>query len=59
MEAYNIPNTTFTWCPTTPIIATASGSTIERSSCLELFRLTTDSTGTTQNSIGKVHSPSR
>ncbi|CAO3624552.1 unnamed protein product [Cunninghamella echinulata] len=56
MVAHNIPNTTFTWCPTTPIIAT--GSTIERSSYLELFRLNTDNSGTIQNSIGKVHSPS-
>ncbi|ORZ13080.1 hypothetical protein BCR42DRAFT_419127 [Absidia repens] len=54
--AYDLPDTTFTWCPTTPILATSSYH--DKFSQLELFQLGTDRTGTIQNSIGKINSNS-
>ncbi|KAI8344812.1 hypothetical protein BC941DRAFT_409696 [Chlamydoabsidia padenii] len=57
LMAFGIPQITFAWCPTTPILAT--GSYHDKASQLELFQLSTDGSETVQKSIGKVNSSSR
>ncbi|KAI8068481.1 hypothetical protein BC940DRAFT_367008 [Gongronella butleri] len=55
---HELPHTTFAWCPTTPVLATAS-ETNDHHFQLDLFHLTTDINGTRQVPLGKAPTSSR